>query len=137
MTEEVTMAQVLQAVTELSQDLKATESRLNDKFDKVEVRLTRVEEKVDQVEVRLTGVEEKVEQVEVRLTGVEEKVDQLEVRLTGVEEKVEQVEVKLTGIEKNTIENGEKIDRFDDKLSIVTDELLSTKADVKRLKNVQ
>ncbi len=107
MTEEVTMAQVLQAVTELSQDLKATESRLNDKFDKVEVRLTRVEEKVDQVEVRLTGVEEKVEQVE----------------------------VKLTGIEKHTIENGEKIDRFDDKLSIVTDEILSTKADVKMLRD--
>lgn len=73
------------------------------------------------------------------------KIDSLEVRLTETEvnlnARMDKLDTKIDDVEKRLEQqisaNGEKIDRFDDKLSIGTDELLSTKADVKRLKKVQ
>lgn len=71
MTEEVTMIQILQAVTELSEDLKATESRLNDKIDKVESRL---DKKIDNVEKKVNENGEKLDKVDTKFSIVRDEV---------------------------------------------------------------
>lgn len=110
MSEEISNTQILQAITELSGEVRV----LSNKVDSLEVRLT-------ETEVNLTS---RIDQVEASLNA---RMDKLDTKIDNVEKRLEQ---KISA-------NGEKIDRFDDKLSIVTDELLNTKADVKRLKKVQ
>ena len=71
MTEEVTIAQVLQAVTELSEDLTATESRLNDKFNNVESRL---DKKIDNVEKKVNENGEKLDKVDTKFSIVRDEI---------------------------------------------------------------
>ncbi len=117
MNEEVSNTQILQAVIELSGEVKV----LSNKVDALEVHLTETEVNLN---ARMNKLDLKIDEVERNLNV---KMDKLDVKIDDVEKRLDQ---KIST-------NGEKIDRFDDKLSIVTDELLSTKADVKRLKNVQ
>lgn len=121
MSEEVSNTQILQAITELSGDLNTVAI----KVDKLEKRLTQTEKNLND---RIDRLDTKISNVDSRRN---EKFDKIEANLNN---KIDNVEKNL---EQKICANGEKIDTFDDKLSIVTDELLSTKADVKRLKKIQ
>ena len=53
----------------------------------------------------MTALEEKVERLEVRVTALEEKVERLEVRVASVENRLSLVEDKLIHIEIELLEN--------------------------------
>ncbi|WP_066186114.1 hypothetical protein [Gracilibacillus timonensis] len=95
------------AIRELSKDITG----LNNKIDAVEERLNT---KIDSLDVKIDAVEERLNK----------KIDTVEKTLST---KIDAVEERL----------GEKIDILDDKFSILSDDVVSTRTDVKRLKKAR
>ncbi|GGK25141.1 hypothetical protein GCM10010965_17350 [Caldalkalibacillus thermarum] len=64
---------ILQAIRELSEQIKNTNARL----DRIEERLDRIEERLDRVEERLDRIEERLTQIEVTQEKMKDSIDLL------------------------------------------------------------
>ena len=78
-----------------NEDLKAIESIMDRRFDRVEERLDRMEERLDRVDERLDRVEERLDRVEGGLDRMDERLDRMEERLDRVEERLDRMEERL------------------------------------------
>lgn len=72
--------------------------------------------------------------VESRFDSMEQRLDSMEKRQISLEERFDTLEERFDSMEKNL---SEQIEKIDVKFSILTDEILSTQADVKILQKAK
>jgi hypothetical protein len=84
MSNDITVAEVLDAVVRLHGAIEVFATRVDGQFGRIETRLTGVETRLTGVENRLTGVENRLTGVENRLTGVERRLTNVEDGLHGL-----------------------------------------------------
>ena len=83
----------------LREDLRRMEGRINDRFERVEARITALEHGQARIEERLTALEHGQTKIEERLTAVEHGQARLEERLTALEHGQAKFEKRLTAVE--------------------------------------
>ncbi|MFB4212598.1 hypothetical protein ACE1TH_11875 [Shouchella sp. JSM 1781072] len=76
----------------ISGDIKGMRTELNEKIDKLDLRLTNLESKVEKVEERLDQLEE-------RFDNLEERFDNFETRFTKQEEELAAIREEIAGID--------------------------------------
>src|SRR5690625_4255386 len=100
---------ILQAILELSDQLKNVEERLTKRFQKLETRMDKLETRMDKLETRMDKLETRMDKLEGRMDNLEAHVDSLEITLK------------------------EAISKVDAKVTVLASDIVSTKADVKLL----
>src|SRR5690625_2747000 len=114
---------ILQAIFELSDQLKNVEERLTKRFQKLETRMDKLEIRMDKLETRVDKLEIRMDKLETRMDKLEGRMDNLEARVDSVEGRVDSVEITLK----------EAISKVDAKVTVLASDIVSTKADVKLL----
>src|SRR5690625_1313544 len=107
---------ILQAIFELSDQLKNVEERLTKRFQKLETRMDKLEIRMDKLEIRM-------DKLEGRMNNLEGRMDNLEARVDSLEGRVDSVEITLK----------EAISKVDAKVTVLASDIVSTKADIKLL----
>src|SRR5690625_1628657 len=100
---------ILQAIFELSDQLKNVEERLTKRFQKLETRMDKLEIRMDKLEGRMNNLEGRMDNLEARVDSLEGRVDSVEITLK------------------------EAISKVDAKVTVLASDIVSTKADVKLL----
>jgi len=100
---------ILQAIFELSDQLKNVEERLTKRFQKLETRMDKLETRMDKLETRMDKLEGRMDNLEARVDSLEGRVDIVEITLK------------------------EAISKVDAKVTVLASDIVSTKADVKLL----
>src|SRR5690625_3383075 len=100
---------ILQAILELSDQLKNVEERLTKRFQKLETRMDKLETRMDKLETRMDKLETRMDKLEGRMDNLEAHVDSVEITLK------------------------EAISKVDAKVTVLASDIVSTKADVKLL----
>jgi uncharacterized coiled-coil protein SlyX len=80
-----TVLERLSAVVSMISDM---DSRITNRFDALEARMSGVESRLDALEVRVSGVESRLDALEVRVSGVESRLSALETQVTEGFQKV-------------------------------------------------
>ncbi|MGM0829977.1 MAG: hypothetical protein ACQEU4_17285 [Bacillota bacterium] len=66
------MDQILQAISELQEQMTRFESNVNSRFERLETRMDRIENRMDGLETRMDGLENRMDKLESRMTVLEE-----------------------------------------------------------------
>lgn len=119
---------IMQAILELSKQLKGTETRLTNRLNTLEGRMSSMETRMDSIETRMDSIENRMGSLETRIDSIENRMDSLEKKIVSVEKTF----ITKIGTTEKMLDK--KITKIDTKFSILSDELLSTRADVKMLK---
>jgi len=91
-----TVLERLSAVVSMISDM---DSRITNRFDALEARMSGVESRLNALEGRVSRIESRLETLEARVSGVESRLDALEVRVSGVESRLDALEVRVSGVE--------------------------------------
>jgi|AFSR01.1.fsa_nt_gi chromosome segregation ATPase len=91
-----TVLERLSAVVSMISDM---DSRITNRFDALEARMSGVESRLNALEGRVSRIESRLEALEARVSGVESRLDALEVRVSGVESRLDALEVRVSGVE--------------------------------------
>ena len=124
MGNEIDQNVILQAILELSDQVKSVEERLTKRIDSVEEGLSGLSKRIDSVEEGLSGLSKRIDSVEEGLSGLSERINGVEERLT---QRFDRLETNLSA----------KIKKLDEKVGVLSLELLETKADVSLLKKAE
>lgn len=85
------MKLILNKVTDLSDQI----DKMDERLDKIEIRLDKMDERFDQMELRLDKVEERLDQIELRLDRMDERLDQMELRLDKMDVRFDQMDLRF------------------------------------------
>src|SRR5690625_373313 len=107
---------ILQAIFELSDQLKNVAQRLTKRFQSLEKLMAKLE-------IRMNKLEKRIDKLEGRMDNLEARMDNLEARVDSLEGRVDSVEITLK----------QAISKVDAKVTVLASDIVSTKADVKLL----
>lgn len=106
-----------------------------EKFDKIESKLNEHDAKFDKIDARFDKIEAKLDEHDARFDKIETKLDEHDARFDKIDARLEQLEEGIIKEIRASVEfTCERCDRIEDKLSVLNDDILTQKADIRRLK---
>jgi len=91
-----TVLERLSAVVSMISDM---DSRITNRFDALEARMSGVESRLNALEGRVSRIESRLEALEARVSRIESRLEALEARVSGVESRLDALEVRVSGVE--------------------------------------
>jgi len=122
-----TVLERLSAVVSMISDL---DSRITNRFDALEARMSGVESRLNALEGRVSRIESRLEALEARVSGVESRLDALEVRVSGVESRLSALETQVTeGFQKVN----KTLEHMKHKVEVMTQDIMDMRASLRGL----
>ncbi len=82
----------------------ASEQRMSERFDKIDIHLDKVDGRLDKIDIHLDKVDGRLDKIDGRLDKVDGRLDKIEVRLDKVEGTQKQMLTDVTMLKTNMIE---------------------------------
>jgi len=122
-----TVLERLSAVVSMISDM---DSRITNRFDALEARMSGVESCLNALEGRVSRIESRLEALEARVSGVESRLDALEVRVSGVESRLSALETQVTeGFQKVN----KTLEHMKHKVEVMTQDIMDMRASLRGL----
>jgi chromosome segregation ATPase len=122
-----TVLERLSAVVSMISDM---DSRITNRFDALEARMSGVESRLNALEGRVSRIESRLEALEARVSGVESRLDALEVRVSGVESRLSALETQVTeGFQKVN----KTLEHMKHKVEVMTQDIMDMRASLRGL----